>query len=134
MNLIAQGVTVKGKLVSAADQAPLPYATISVSRETAPASSIKKMATREDGTFSASLSPGKYIFSFHFVGMNGMTKLVEVAASQSPLDMGTVSMTESATELDELSVVAQKPLVKVELDKLTYSAKDDPESSTSNVL
>lgn len=134
VNLIAQGVTVKGKLVSAADQAPLPYATISVSRETAPASSIKKMATREDGTFSASLSSGKYIFSFHFVGMNGMTKLVEVAASQSPLDMGTVSMTESATELDELSVVAQKPLVKVELDKLTYSAKDDPESSTSNVL
>src|SRR5690606_11829168 len=36
--------------------------------------------------------------------------------------------------LEEVSVTAQKPLVKVEIDKLTYSAKDDPESSTSNVL
>ncbi|WP_286854275.1 TonB-dependent receptor domain-containing protein, partial [Proteiniphilum sp. UBA5259] len=43
-------------------------------------------------------------------------------------------MDESSIELEEVSVTAQKPLVKVEIDKLTYSAKDDPESSTSNVL
>lgn len=36
--------------------------------------------------------------------------------------------------MDEISVTAQRPLVKVEIDKLTYNAKDDPESSTSNVL
>ncbi|MCE5206133.1 MAG: TonB-dependent receptor [Porphyromonadaceae bacterium] len=134
LNLTAQNVTVNGKLVSAIDHDPLPYATISVSREASPANSIKKFATRENGSFSTSLAPGKYLFVFHFVGMNELTKAVEVNASQNPLELGEVSLTEGATELDELKVTAQKPLVKVEIDKLTYSAKDDPESSTSNVL
>lgn len=134
LSLTAQNVTVNGKLVSAADRDPLPYATISVSREAIPANAIKKFATREDGTFATTLSPGKYLFAFHFVGMNGLTKRVEVTTAQNPLELGEVSLTESATELDELKVTAQRPLVKVEIDKLTYSAKDDPESSTSNVL
>ncbi len=66
--------------------------------------------------------------------MNGLKKLVEVSTSQNPLDLGEIAMDESSIELEEVSVTAQKPLVKVEIDKLTYSAKDDPESSTSNVL
>ena len=74
LSLTAQNVTVNGKLVSAADRDPLPYATISVSREATPANAIKKFATREDGTFATTLSPGKYLFAFHFVGMNGLTK------------------------------------------------------------
>lgn len=133
-SIAVQSVTVKGILVSADNQEPLPYATISVSPEAAPANSIKKLASREDGSFSTTLSPGKYIFTFHFVGMNELAKPVVVTASQNPMDMGTISLSESAIELDELRVTAQRPLVKVEIDKLTYSAKDDPESSTSNVL
>ena len=37
-------------------------------------------------------------------------------------------------QLNEVRVVAQRPLVKVEVDKLTYSAKDDPDATTSSVL
>ncbi|WP_286856288.1 TonB-dependent receptor domain-containing protein, partial [Proteiniphilum sp. UBA5431] len=132
--MTAQNVTVKGKLVSADDKAGLPYVTISVARESNPANTVKRLATQENGTFSTALTPGKYIFIFHFVGMNGLKKLVEVSTSQNPLDLGEIAMDESSIELEEVSVTAQKPLVKVEIDKLTYSAKDDPESSTSNVL
>ena len=133
-SIIAQSVTVKGKLVSAADNAGLPYATISVAREAAPAIVVNKMATQEDGTFSTMLAPGEYIISFHYVGMNDLEKRVEVATSQNPLDMGVVAMTETSVLLEEVSVTAQKPLVKVEIDKLTYSVQDDPEATTSNVL
>ena len=48
--------------------------------------------------------------------------------------MGKIVIEESSTQLDEVSVVAQTPLVKVEIDKLTYNLKDDPESATSNLL
>lgn len=132
--LWAESVTVRGKLVSASDQNGLPYATISVAREAAPAAAIKKLATQENGTFSTALDPGKYIFTFYFVGMDQLEKPVEIGASQKSVDMGEIKMTESSTELDEISVTAQAPLVKVEIDKLTYNAKDDPESSTSSVL
>lgn len=129
-----QSVNVQGKLVSASDQDGLPYATISVAPEDSPAATIKKLATQENGTFSTSLSPGKYVFIFHFVGMNQVEKKVEINSSQKTIDMGIVEMMESSTQLDEISVVAQAPLVKVEIDKLTYNAKEDPESSTSSVL
>jgi len=133
-SLVAQSVTVKGKLVSAADNAVLPYATISVAREAAPDNAVKKMATQENGTFSTTLAPGKYIISFHFVGMTDLEKRVEVITSQNPLDMGVVTMTETTMLLEEVSVTALKPLVKVEIDKITYNVQDDPEASTSNVL
>lgn len=132
--LAAQSVTVKGKLVSSTDQAPLPYATISVARENNPGTSVKKMATEENGDFSTRLEPGSYILTFDFVGMNSLERTIELSSSENPYDMGNIELTEGSTELDELSVTAQAPLVKVEIDKLTYSAKDDPESATSNVL
>lgn len=132
--LWAESVTVRGKLISASDQAGLPYATISVAREATPANAVKKLATQENGTFSTTLDPGKYIFTFYFVGMDQVEKPVEIGSSPTPFDMGEIEMTESSTELDEISVTAQAPLVKVEIDKLTYNAKDDPESSTSSVL
>lgn len=130
----AEDVTVKGKLVSASDKQPLPYATVSVASKTIPDQAIRKFATDESGIFSTTLKAGDYIFTFHFVGMNIINRNVEIKDGESLVNIGQIEMLESSTELAEIRVTAQRPLVKVEIDKLTYSAKDDPESSTSSVL
>lgn len=132
--IIAQNITVTGKLVSAIDKTALPFATISVAQESSPEANLKKFATQENGVFTTTLEPGKYIVTFNYVGMIENKETIELTPSESPFDMGEIALIESSTQLDELSVVAQTPLVRVEIDKLTYSAKDDPESSTSNVL
>ncbi len=126
-------VMVRGQLAGPTDNDPLPYATISISREGASEKVVKKLAADEKGNFSVSLPAGKYVFTFQFVGMNPLKKNVEVS-TRMPTDLGKIVLSESSTQLDEISVVAQRPLVKVEIDKLTYSAKDDPEASTSSVL
>lgn len=126
--------TLKGKLVGPTENEPLPYATISVSKASAPQSIIKKLATDEKGNFSTALSSGKYILTFQFVGMKSLQLQIEIKEENASIDLGTILLTESSTQLDEISVVAQKPLVKVDIDKLIYSAKDDPEATTSNVL
>lgn len=131
--LEAQSVRVVGKLISGEDEAPLPYATISVSKETTPSVSLKKMATDDKGMFQVDLSEGNYLFDFHYIGMTPLQKKVAVGKT-SPLDLGVISLYESSTELAEVSVTAQKPLVKVEIDKLSYNASDDPDASTSSVL
>ncbi len=41
---------------------------------------------------------------------------------------------ESGVELKEVTVTAQKPLVKIEPDKIVYSMESDPEAQTNNVL
>lgn len=130
----AQSLNVKGKLVSAGDHAALPYATISIASESLPGTPVKKLATDGAGQFSTTLPAGKYIFSFQFVGMNTLEQNIEVPSGRNPLDLGEIVMDEGSTELEEVSVTAQRPLVKVEIDKLTYSAKDDPEATTSTVL
>lgn len=43
-------------------------------------------------------------------------------------------MADDAQRLDEVTVVAQKPLIKVELDKLTYNLEEDPEAQVNNTL
>lgn len=130
----AEGTNVKGQLVSANDKQPLPYATVSVASKAVPQKSIKKFATDDSGNFTTTLQAGDYIFTFQFVGMNNFNRSVEVKNGELQVNLGQIEMSESSTELSEISVTAQRPLVKVEIDKLTYSAKDDPESSTSNVL
>lgn len=129
-----QNTTVKGRLVDGSDKDPLPYATISVANAAKAGQSIRKFATDDSGNFTTALPAGSYIFTFQFVGMNTFNRNVEIKSGESQLDLGNIELQESSTELQEISVTAQRPLVKVEIDKLTYSAKDDPESSTSNVL
>lgn len=126
--------TIKGKIIDAANKEPLPYATITVTSEPATPKPIKKFAADENGHFSTTLQAGKYNLLFNFIGMNETSQKITVESGKKTMDLGEIVMLEGSTTLDEISVVAQRPLVKVEIDKLTYSAKEDPESSTSNVL
>ena len=50
------------------------------------------------------------------------------------MDLGILYMHDDSKQLGEVTVTAQKKLVKVELDKLTYSLDEDPEAQTSNTL
>ncbi|ALW86763.1 hypothetical protein AUC43_17765 [Hymenobacter sedentarius] len=50
------------------------------------------------------------------------------------LDLGTIVLAPSATELSEIQVVAPKPLTEQDLDKISYNVDADPESSTLTAL
>jgi len=56
-----------------------------------------------------------------------------VAISQLKTDLGKISL-EEGTEIKEVTVTAQKPLVRIEVDKLVYNMESDPESQTNNAL
>ena len=130
----SQEALVKGQLFGEADNEFLPYATISVSRDAKMTTTVKKLPTDGKGFFKTELSEGDYFLAFQYVGKNTLVKQISVPKGGKELDLGKIVVMESSTELDEVSVVAQAPLVKVEIDKLTYNLKDDPESATSNVL
>ncbi|MCL2413589.1 MAG: TonB-dependent receptor family protein, partial [Bacteroidales bacterium] len=133
-NVFAQTVIVKGILVSESENKSLPFATVSVFDESNPETAVQRFASDIDGVFSTALNPGKYIFTFNSMGVNELNKTIEVSLAENPLNLGEIALTENLTELSELSVVAQRPLVRVEIDRLTYNIQDDPESATSSVL
>ena len=130
----SQEALVKGQLFGEGDNEFLPYATISVSKDAKMTTTVKKLPTDGKGFFKTELSEGDYFLAFQYVGKNTLVKQISVPKGGKELDLGKIVVMESSTELEEVSVVAQAPLVKVEIDKLTYNLKDDPESATSNVL
>jgi outer membrane receptor protein involved in Fe transport len=133
-SVFAENVTIKGQLVSTDVLEGVAFATVSVFDKASPDVAVQRFATDIDGEFSTSLYPGTYIFTFHMVGMAERNKTVEVSLSQNPHNLGIIEMEEDATVLGEISVVAQRPLVRVEIDRLTYDVQADPEAATSNVL
>ena len=133
-SLFAESVTVTGRLVSATDGDPLPFATVSVSDEAAPDVAVHRFVSGQNGEFSTLLAPGTYTFLFHFIGMAELQKTVEVSLADNPLELGVIEMREDAEMLGEFTVTAQPPLVRVEIDRLSYNVQEDPEVGTSSVL
>lgn len=63
-----------------------------------------------------------------------MERKFTLSASQKQVDLGTLYTAEASEMLKGVEVVAQKPLVKAEIDKISYSVEDDPDSKTNTTL
>jgi outer membrane receptor protein involved in Fe transport len=121
---------VKGQVVEKLSGDGVPFATVIIQND-----SIKENKAQPcdaSGHFSLNLSaPGNYILRVSSVGYRGFS--MPIIVSEIKTDLGKLTM-ESGVELNEVTVTAQKPLVKVEPDKIVYSMESDPESQTSNVM
>jgi hypothetical protein len=60
--------------------------------------------------------------------------VVMVKSGDKLVDMGTLYIHSATKELTGVEVVAQKPLVKADIDKIEYSIQDDPDSKTNSLL
>lgn len=134
-NRNAADYTIKGQVVDSLSNETVPYATLSIAFANAPQKAVKLLACDDDGKFTTSLKqPGKYIISMQSLGKMPAVKRFTLSENKKNLDLGKLYMNDDTQQLKEVTVVAQKPLVTVEVDKITYSLEDDPEAKTNNAL
>jgi outer membrane receptor protein involved in Fe transport len=127
--------TVKGQVVDSITSETLPYSTCSVVLTKNPQQAITRFATDIDGNFSGEIkAPGNYTLFVSYVGKAPAKINFTVDAANESVQLGKIGLGNSQQSLKELSVVAVKPLIKAEADKITYDAEQDPESKTSTVL
>lgn len=127
--------TVKGELVDSLTNDGEPYATIRIALAKNPTQPVRLAVTSTNGKFSEKLKEaGKYLISFSSVGKNTVQRDFTLSESKPTVDLGTIMIAESTEMLKGVEVVAQKPLVKAEVDKVTYSIEDDPDSKTNSTL
>jgi len=127
--------TVKGQVVDSITKETLPYSTCSVVLTKNPQQAITRFATDIDGNFSGEIkAPGNYTLFVSYVGKAPAKINFTVDAANESVQLGKIGLGSSQQSLKELSVVAVKPLIKAEADKITYDAEQDPESKTSTVL
>jgi hypothetical protein len=124
---------IKGIVTDSISGKELPFATISV--QSAQNGVIKRLATDTNGKFNFTINTaGKYSIIIQSVGYETKTREIDLTSEKNKIDLGEIKISEGVQKIEEVSVVAQKPLVRKEVDKIVYSAEVDPEAKTSNAL
>ena len=127
--------SVKGVLADSLSKESEPYATIRIAFAKNPSKPVHMAITSDNGKFDEKLkNPGNYIITFSSVGKNTVQRNFTLSEKTPTADLGTILISEATEMLKGVEVVAQKPLVKAEIDKVTYSIEDDPDSKTNSTL
>lgn len=123
-----------GKVADSVTKKPLDNITINlmVSSGINP----KTTLTKADGSFVfPGISPLKYSIKITAVGY--FTKTITAAyagSSKNSLDLGVIYIKNKVNTLDAVVVTAKTPLIKQEIDRITYDMQADPESKANSVL
>lgn len=127
--------SVKGVLVDSLSNEGEPYATIRISAKDNPKKTVKMDVTDGNGKFKEVLStPGEYTITFSSIGKRTVSRTFSLSGNKRTADLGNIMTSEATEMLKGVEVVAQKPLVKAEIDKISYSIEDDPDSKTNSTL
>lgn len=135
-NAVPPSFTIKGVLLDSLTQDGEVYATIKIAKKSDPVKAVKMAVTDARGKFQEKVSAaaGDYVITLSSIGKTTVVKDFTVKAEEKNVDLGTLYTVEATNELKGVEVVAQKPLVKVDIDKIEYNIQDDPDSKTNNVL
>lgn len=133
---VAPSYTIKGVLLDSLTQEGEPYATIRITKKNAPEKALKMAVTGANGKFQEKLNvpAGDYVISISSIGKAPVVKEFTLKSSTKVVDLGTMLSAEANNELKGVEVVAQKPLVKVDVDKIEYNIEDDPDSKSNSIL
>ena len=126
--------TVKGVLMDKTLGEAEPFATVRVFKAGKTDKPVAMFLTKEDGQFSEKVNgKGKFDIVFSSVGKEDLRETIELG-NENELNLGTLYIKENTTVLKGVEVVAQKPLVKMEVDKMSYNVAEDEDSKSNTVL
>jgi outer membrane receptor protein involved in Fe transport len=109
---------IKGKVIEAAGNVAVEYATVTL--YTAKDSAmIDGVITNSEGNFEfKKLDAGEYNIIVRFMGFRKVFIAGITVSAQKPVtDLGTVSLKAEATDLNEVEIVGQAPLVEYKIDR-----------------
>jgi ferric enterobactin receptor len=136
-NAIAQtepSYTVSGIVTDSITQKPADYATVSLKNSAMQI--IRTAITKEDGSFKfGKLAAAKYTVSLASMGYvsKSLPFVINVAENTS-VDLGRILISPQSNQLAVVSVSADRPVVRQEIDRLVYDLQADPESKGSSVM
>ena len=127
--------TITGVVADSVTHEGEPYATLTIARADSAANPLKQALTDIKGRFSISSSgTGSYLLMVRSMGRKPMQRAYTVDATTRTIDLGTLLLQDGGNQLQTVEVVAYKPLVKADVDKIAYSVEDDPEANTNTVI
>lgn len=126
---------IRGRVVHAGAGAPIAIATVDVTALPA-ATTAGRATTAADGTFRVSgLRQGRYRVVVRALGFAPKTlATVELSATQTTADVGTVVLSATPHQLQSQTVTAQHEEVEMAPDRTTYVVRDMPTTRGGTAL
>ena len=126
--------TVRGVLTDQTSGEGEPFATVRVFKKGKTDKAVAMFLTDVDGRFSKEIKgKGEFDFLFSSVGKKGLRRTVELG-TKATLDLDTLYISQDENVLKGVEIVAQKPLVKMDVDKMSYNVAEDEDSKSNTVL
>lgn len=128
-------ISVEGNIIDSVSRIALPNVTIDI--EQIPAGSREKMTTDNNGNFSfKGIKGAKYNLSISLMSYDSKSKqiLVPETHSSDKYTIDTIVLDLKTIALDAANVTGIKQLVKQEIDRISYSVKDDPDNKFETTL
>jgi hypothetical protein len=134
MLAMAQKTVITGVLVDSTLQEAEPYATVRIFKVGKQQKPAAMGLTDLEGRFRQEVNgSGKYIVQLSSVGKHDAIRQITLGKEQT-IDLGTILISEDAQMLKGVEIIAQKPLVKMEVDKMSYNVAEDEDSKSYTVL
>ncbi len=127
-----QTLTVKGVVMDTATNKPLGYVTVAL-QDAKTQQPVKSALTKDDGSFQLKSVMGKS-YELVFASVGYKIKTISVTSTNTDVNVGNVFLSVSSSQLKEVSVTAVRPLMKQEVDRISYDIQADPDSKALSVL
>ena len=131
----AQQATVTGVVLDSLSREGEPAAIIQFFKAPDMEKPVAFTTTGTDGKFAQTLTgKGDYRLMFSNMGRKTVTLDFTLDGNSSTVDLGTILVQDDVQTLKAGSVTAQRPLVRMEVDRMTYDVANDVDSKTNTVL
>lgn len=115
------GQTIKGKVVSELGE-PIPYAAVTLNA-VVDGALIKASITTEEGTFEINgIFPPEFNLNISSIGYSDYQQKLD--NKENIQDLGSITLADAAENLEEVTVVAEKPMVQVLADKTVFNVEN----------
>lgn len=131
----SQGQTtlqISGKITDSVTKKPIALAILFLKNDKKV--QLKSAISANDGSFLiGGLSSGNYYLRVTFI--DHQSKEIEVSLTSTSKVIENISLLPTAaTQLKGITVTGERPLIKQEIDRISYDVKADPENKVNNVL
>ncbi|RVU01618.1 TonB-dependent receptor [Mucilaginibacter limnophilus] len=124
-------ITITGVVIDSASDKPLDFVTVAL-QDAKTKSPVKSTLTKGDGSFTVNAPRGQYQLVLAFIGYSN--KVINLDSTKTTTDLGKIIFSASSKQLNEVQVTGVRPVMKQEVDRLSYDVQADPESKAITAL
>ncbi len=111
------------------EKEPIPFANVILTQEDG--NIVNGGITDEDGNFSITAKKGKYKLIISFIGYVDMNQDIELLDT---INLGTITLTDSTTSLDEVVIKTTKKVIERKPDRLIFNVENSIAASGGDAM